>query len=81
MARDQLAQLAHDLGTLGGGGVGPTWESSLGGGHGGVDIVRATARNLADDLLRGRIDVVEIVLACNALAVDEVVDVHVVVSS
>ena len=81
MTGDQLAELAHDLGAFGRRGIGPARKRRLGGGHGRVDLLGASTRHLADHVLGRRIDVVEIVVARNALAIDKVVDIHAMVSS
>ncbi len=76
MAGDQVAQLAHKLGAFGGGRVGPFREGVLRGGDGGLHLGLAACSNLGQHLLGGGVDGLEIVLAGDGLAVDQVVNAH-----
>ena len=74
MLGDQFAQLAHDLGALGGGRVGPLWKGGLGGGHGSMNLRCAARGDFGQYFLGGGVDGFKTAAAFNALAVDEVVD-------
>ena len=74
--RDQVAQLADQLGALRRGHAGPLREGFLGGGDRGVHFGFAARGDFGQHFLRGGIHGLEIVAAGDRLAVDEVIDSH-----
>src|SRR5206468_10435268 len=73
---NQVAKLAHQRGTFGRRARGPLRERGLRGGNGRVNLRRRSRSDLGQDLLRRRIDSLEVVPALDRLAADEVLNSH-----